>query len=46
MYVLWLIVQAIELVGKAACTLVVFGNNRHVEQFVHQYSGIENKNLF
>lgn len=28
MYVLWMTVQAIELVYKAACTLVVFGNNR------------------
>lgn len=28
MYVLWITVQAIELVDKAACTLVVFGNNR------------------
>lgn len=28
MYVSWITVQAIKLVGKAACTLVVLGNNR------------------
>lgn len=32
-YVLLLTVQAIELVVKAACTLVVFGNNKHSSPF-------------